>query len=147
MPCNLSDPRIRVKIRNNGFEVVRSDIPGLKYKLVGENTDNATLTVMHESQTDPRPCPPRQNSSLGGGKTFGGVQPFTIGTGQQPMTFGGVLPVGVGTNQPPMPGGATGPHSPTPGGAVHTSAYTVTVGAPYPCTSELHIQVHVQSKL
>ena len=100
MPCNLSDPRIRVKIRNNGFEVVRSDIPGLKYKLVGENTDNATLTVMHESQTDPRPCPPRQNSSLGGGKTFGGVQPFTIGTGQQPMTFGGVLPVGVGTNQP-----------------------------------------------
>ena len=118
-----NDHRIRVKIRgDSGFEVVRDDIPGLKCELDCEDTCNATLTVNHkQTQTGWRPP-----GSLGGGLTFGGVHPFTIGTGQQPMS-----------------GGATGPHSPTPGGAVHTSAHTVPMGAPYSCTSELHIHVHV----
>ena len=137
-----NDHRIRVKVRgDSGFEVVRDDIPGLKCDLHCEDTCNAILTVMHSPWTGWHL--PGQIWSLGGGLTFGGVHPFTIGTGQQPMTSGGVHPVGVGTNQPPMPGGATGPHSPTPGGAVHTSAHTVPGGAPYPCTSELNIHVHV----
>ena len=54
---DINDHRIKIKIRDSGFKVVRDDIPGLKCDLVGGNTSNATLTVMHKPPTQtPYPC-------------------------------------------------------------------------------------------